>query len=57
MRVLLDLYATDGHFHGCVRTTEEATPVEFSGVVELLAALEQLDAGRLPDDDFPPTDD
>ena len=50
MRVQLDLCTNDGQFHGWVRAAQDADPVWFSGVLELLAVLELLRAEPLPDD-------
>ncbi len=50
MRVLLDLYADEGHLHGRVLAGEDAIPVPFSGVLELVAVLEELSPEPQPDD-------
>ena len=49
MRVVLDVYADGGHLHGELRTSEYAEPIAFFGVVDLVAALEQLDPEPGPD--------
>ena len=49
MRVLLEVYADDGHLHGSLRVVNDADPVPFDGVLELLAALEYLDPDPLTD--------
>jgi hypothetical protein len=43
----LELYAVDGHIQGRLHP-DEMEPVAFCGVLELLAALEQLDPPRPP---------
>ena len=48
MRVLLDVYADDGHLHGQLCTPEQTEPVEFSGVLDLVTALERLNPEAAP---------
>jgi hypothetical protein len=43
MRVLLDVHFDAGHLHGQLRASDHAEPVAFSGVLDLVAALEQLE--------------
>jgi hypothetical protein len=42
VQMSLELYAVDGHIQGRLHP-DEVEPVAFCGVLELLAALEQLD--------------
>ena len=49
MHVLLDVYEDEGHLHGWLRAANDADPVPFDGVLELLAALEHLGPDPLPD--------
>lgn len=42
MRIQLDVYTDDGHLHGQLHTPERPEPVAFSGVLDLVAALEAL---------------
>jgi hypothetical protein len=41
--MLFELYAVDGHIQGRLHPDPPAQPVTFCGVLELLAAIEQLD--------------
>ena len=45
MRVLLDVYTDEGQLHGQLHSAEHPEPIAFSGVVGLVAAIEQLDPG------------
>ena len=49
MRIQLDVYADGGHLHGQLHTRERPEPVAFSGVLDLVAALERLDPEPGPD--------
>jgi hypothetical protein len=51
MRIQLDVYADGGHLHGQLRTPEQPEPVAFSGVLDLVAALEAL--GPEPGPEWP----
>jgi hypothetical protein len=42
MRVELEVYVDGGHLHGQLHTPERPEPVAFSGVLDLVAALERL---------------
>jgi hypothetical protein len=43
VRMLFELYAVDGHIQGRLHPDPPDQPVTFCGVLELLAAIEQLD--------------
>lgn len=49
VRVELEVYVDAGHLHGQLHTAERPEPVAFSGVVDLVAALERLDPEPCPD--------
>lgn len=49
MRIVLDVYADGGHLHGELRSSENAEPIAFSGVLHLVSALEKLDPDPGPD--------
>jgi hypothetical protein len=42
VRVTLELFATDGHLEGCLHPPHRR-PIDFSGVLGLLHAIEELD--------------
>ncbi|HEX9642837.1 MAG TPA: hypothetical protein VGC11_02410 [Acidimicrobiia bacterium] len=48
MRVSLELFATNGHIEGRLSPRDGRRAIAFSGVLELVAALEDLDPEPAP---------